>query len=120
MSASDTKSQIARAVSRLQEEVPAFGQLKLVVKLELRARRGDAPPWRVEIPGPRVDRDPAADARIEVSVAHSHFNELAEDGRLSHWVDAYERGQVRVTGESSVLKLLGNVIERQISRARAR
>jgi hypothetical protein len=50
-------------------------------------------------------------------VARSHFNELAEDGRLAHWVDAYERGLVKVTGDAAVVKLLGNVIERQRARA---
>jgi hypothetical protein len=117
MSATETKALIARVVERLGEEVPALRQLKLVAKLELRARGGGAPIWRVEVPGPKIDRDPAGDARIQVSVARSHFNELAEDGRLKHWVDAYERGQLKVTGDSAVLKLLANVIQRQRARA---
>lgn len=119
MSATQTKALIIRAVERLQEEVPAFGQVKLVVKLELRARGGDAPIWRVEVPGPRVDRDAAADSRLEVSVSRSHFNELAQEGRVRHWVDAYEHGHVTVSGDPGVVKLLGNVIQRQQSRARA-
>jgi hypothetical protein len=52
-----------------------------------------------------------------VSIARSHFNELAADGRLSHWIDAYEHGHVKVTGDSAVMKLLGAVIERQRARA---
>jgi hypothetical protein len=119
VSATETKALIARAVQRLQDEVPALGQLKLVVKLELRARGGDAPIWRVEVPGPKIDRDPAGDARVEVSVARSHFNELAADGRLRHWADAYEHGHVRVSGDSSVVKLLGNVLGRQRARSGA-
>jgi hypothetical protein len=119
VSSADTKALIARAVQRLQDELPALGQLKLVVKLELRARGGDAPIWRVEVPGPKVDRDPAGDARIEVSVARSHFNELATEGRVRNWVEAYDHGHVRVSGDSSVIKLLGNVIARQQARARA-
>ena len=87
--------------------------------MELRARGGDAPIWRVEVPGPTVSKDPAGDARLDVSVSRSHFNELAEDGRLRHWADAYENGHVRVTGDSAVIKLLGNVLERQLSRARS-
>jgi hypothetical protein len=117
MSSTQTKALIARAVERLGEEVPALRQLKLVVKLELRARGPDVPIWRVEVPGPKIDRDPAGDARIQVSVARSHFNELAEDGRLRHWVDAYERGQLKVSGDSAVVKLLANVIQRQRARA---
>jgi hypothetical protein len=117
VSSSDTKALIARAVERLQSEVPALAQLKLVVKLELRARGGDAPIWRVEVPGPKIDRDPAGDARIEVSVSRPHFNELADEGRLRDWAQAYDLGHVRVSGDSSVVKLLGNVIERQRARS---
>ena len=119
MAATDTKQLIAQAVDGLQEEVPALRQLKLVARLELRARGGDAPIWRVEVPGPRIDRDPAGDARVEVSVARSHFNELAREGRLAHWIEAYEHGHLRVSGDPAVTKLLGNVIERQRARARA-
>ena len=119
MSSTDTKALITRAVERLQEEVPAFGQVKLVVKLELRARGGDAPIWRIEVPGPKIDRDPAADSRLEVSVSRSHFNELAQDGRIRNWVDAYEHGHVTVSGDPGVVKLLGNVIQRQQVRARS-
>ena len=111
-----TKALIAQAIETLQEEVPSLKQLKLVGRLELRARGGDVPIWRVEIPGPKIDRDPAADARLDVSVSRSHFNELATDGRLRHWVEAYEHGHVRVTGDAAVVKLLGNVIQRQLAR----
>jgi hypothetical protein len=119
MSSGDTRSLIRQAVERLQEEVPALKQLKLVVRLELRARGGDAPIWRVEVPGPKIDRDPAGDARVDVSVSRSHFNELAADGRLRHWAEAYEHGQVRVSGDAAVTKLLGNVLQRQLGRGRA-
>jgi hypothetical protein len=119
VSATETKALIARAVERLQQEVPALGQLKLVLKLELRARGADAPIWRVELPGPKVDRDPAGDARMDVAVARSNFNELARDGRLRDWAEAYEHGHVRVAGDPAVVKLLANVIQRQLQRARA-
>jgi hypothetical protein len=119
LSAQETKNLIAQAVRRLGEEVPALARLKLVIKLELPARGGGAPVWRVEVPGPEIDRDPAGDARVEVSVARSHFNELATEGRLKHWVDAYEHGHVRVAGDPAVTKLIGNVIERQRARAGA-
>jgi hypothetical protein len=118
VSATETKALIARAIERLQEEVPALGQLTLVIKLELRARGGDTPIWRVEVPGPKIDRDPAADARLDVSVVRSHFNELAREGQVRHWVEAYEHGHVSVSGDPGVVKLLGNVIQRQQARAR--
>jgi hypothetical protein len=116
MSSADTKTLIARAVERLYDEVPALRKLQLVVRLELRARGGDVPIWRVEVPGPKISRDPAADSRIDVSVARSHFNELAAEGKLEHWVDAYEHGHVQVTGDRAVLALLGNVIQRRRAR----
>ena len=115
MSSADTKTLIRTAVENLQEEVPSLRQLKLVIRLELRAR-GDVPTWRVEVPGPEISKEPAGDARIDVSVARSHFNELAADGRLRHWVDAYEHGHVRVSGDPAVTSLIGNVIQRQLAR----
>lgn len=119
MAAGDTRSLIRGAIEHLQAEVPALGQLKLVMRVELRARGGDVPIWRVEVPGPKIDRDPAGDARLDISMARSHFNELATDGRLRDWVDAYEHGHVRVSGDAGVVKLLGNVIQRQLARARS-
>jgi hypothetical protein len=119
VAASDTRSLIREAIERLQAEVPALGRVKLVMRLELRARGGNVPIWRVEVPGPRIDRDPAGDARVDISVARSHFNELAKDGRLRDWVEAYEHGHVRLSGDAGVLKLLGNVIQRQLARARS-
>ena len=111
-----TPDLIKTAIERFQAEVPALAQLKLVFELELRGR-GDVPVWRVELPGPEISKDAAGDARIDVSVARSHFNELAAEGRLKHWVDAYEHGHVRVSGDPAVTKLLGNVIQRQLARA---
>ena len=116
MSSGDTRTLITRAVERLQEQVPSLKQVKLVVRLELRARGSDVPIWRVEVPGPKVTKDPAGDARIDVSVNRPEFNQLAAEGTLREWVDAYERGHVRVTGDPAVTKLLGNVIQRQLVR----
>ena len=51
-------------------------------------------------------------------MSRSHFNELAVEGRAaSDWVDAYEHGHVRVSGDPAVTKLIGNVIQRQLARA---
>ena len=49
-------------------------------------------------------------------MSRSHFNELAAEGRLKDWVDAYEHGHVRVSGDAAVTKLIGNVIQRQLAR----
>jgi hypothetical protein len=116
LSATETKALIAQAVERFQDQVPALRNLQLVVRLELQARGGGAPIWRVELPGPKIDRDPAADARVDISVVRPRFNELATDGRLEDWVRAYDRGEVKVTGNSAVLSLIGNVIQRRRAR----
>ncbi len=119
MSQADTKTLIAEAVQRFEEDVPALKPLKLVLRLELHAR-GDVPTWRVELPGPKVSKDPAADARLDVSIPRTFFNELARDGRLADWIEAYEHGHVRVSGDRQLIRLIGNVVERQLARERAR
>jgi hypothetical protein len=111
-----TRELIVQAVDGFLDEVPALRSLRLVVRLELRARGGDAPIWRVEVPGPEVSKDPAGDARLDISVSRPHFNELAADGSLRHWVEAYEHGHVRVSGDPAVVQLLGNVITRRQAR----
>jgi hypothetical protein len=119
VSSSDTKALIGEALERFTAEVPALKQLKLVARLELSARGGDAPIWRVEVPGPKISKEPAGDAKLDIMIPRSHFNELVKDGRLKHWVEAYEHGHVKVSGEPAVVGLLGNVIKRQMGRARA-
>lgn len=118
MSSKDTRGLIAEAIDNFAREVPALRNLKLVIRLELRAHGQDAPIWRVELPGPEIAKEAAGDARVEVSIARSHFNELAGQGQLKHWVEAYERGHVRVSGDAGVIKLVGNVVARQMLRGR--
>jgi hypothetical protein len=115
--ASDTKDLIVEGASRFLDEVPALKKLRLVLRLDLRSRR-DSQTWRVELPDLAVKRDPAADAKVTVLAPRSHFNELAKDGRLQHWRDAYENGYVRVVGQDEILKLIGRVIERHETRAK--
>jgi hypothetical protein len=115
--ASDTKDLIVEGARRFLDEVPALKKLKLVLRLDLRSRR-DSQTWRVELPDIDVTRDPAADAKVTVLAPRSHFNELAKDGRLQHWRDAYENGYVRVVGQDEILKLIGRVIERHETRAK--
>jgi hypothetical protein len=108
---------IAIATRNLEREVPALARLKLVVRLELRGR-GDVQVFRVRLPAPEVTKGEPEDARLEVSMPRSHFNELATDGKLDHWREAYERGHIKVRGDREILKLIGTVIERQMARAR--
>jgi hypothetical protein len=117
-SSSDTRGLIEQAVHHLATELPALRQLKLVIRLELKSR-GESPIWRVELPGPQVSKDSARDARVDVSVIRANFNELAKDGTLKQWIKAYERGQVQISGDAAVVKLVGNVIQRHMARARS-
>ena len=119
MSTADTKALIEQAVSNIQKEVPALERLKLVVELELRGR-GDIQLFRVELPGPKVTRDIASDAKVRLSVPRSHFNELARDGSVRHWREAFESGTVKASGPSEILKLIQNVVEKQEERTRTR
>ena len=119
VASADTRVLIEQALERFTAEVPALKQLKLVLKLELPTRGAGAPIWRIEVPGPKVTKDPAGDAKLNVVVTRSHFNELVKDGRLKHWAEAYEHGHVKVSGEPAVVSLLGNVIQRQLARVRA-
>jgi hypothetical protein len=63
-----------------------------------------------------VTKGEPEDARLEIAMARSHFNELATDGRLRHWREAYEHGRIKVAGERDVQRLLATVIERQEAR----
>ena len=119
MSTAETKALIEGAVVRFQQEVPALQKLKLVIELELRGR-GDIQLFRVEVPGPKVTRDIASDAKVRLSVPRSHFNELAEDGRLRHWREGFESGTVKASGPPEILKLIQNVVEKQEERTRTR
>ena len=117
MAGPSAKELTEQAVRRIQAEVPALEPLKLVVGLELRGR-GDVQLYRVELPGPKVAKDSAADARVRVTVARSHFNELATEGRVRQWREAIQSGHVKVTGPEQILKLVANVVERHDERAR--
>jgi hypothetical protein len=118
-SPSDTKSLIETAVNRFLQEVPALQSLKLVAGLELRGR-GDVQMYRVELPGPKVTKDIAADAKVRLALARSHFNALATKGRVKDWREAFAHGDAKATGVDQVLKLIVNVVERQEERARTR
>jgi hypothetical protein len=119
MSTAETKALIEEAVSKFQKEVPALQKLKLVIELELRGR-GDIQLFRVEVPGPKVTRDIASDAKVRLSVPRSHFNELADEGKVRNWREAFQSGVVKASGPPEILRLIQNVVERQEERGRTR
>jgi hypothetical protein len=119
LSGADTKSLIETGVRRFLEEVPALQNLKLVIGLELRGR-GDVQLYRVELPGPQVTKDGAADARVRLIVPRSNFNDLAAEGGVGDWHRAFALGHAKAEGSPEILKLIGNVVERQEERSRTR
>jgi hypothetical protein len=112
-----TPQLIETAVKRFQAEVPALANLKLVFGLELRGR-GDVQLYRVELPGPKITKAVADDARVSVAIPRSHFNELAAEGRVKDYREAYEAGHIKVEGDANVQKLIAQVVARHEQRAR--
>jgi hypothetical protein len=99
--------------------VPALQPLKLVASLELRGR-GDIQQYRVELPGPKVTKAIAPDAKVTLMVPRSHFNELATKGHVRDWRAAFEHGDAKATGIDQIMKLIVQVVERQEERSRTR
>ncbi|HEX2393503.1 MAG TPA: hypothetical protein VHI77_11360 [Solirubrobacterales bacterium] len=114
-----TSDLIRTAIERFQAEVPALQKLKLVFGLELKGR-GDIQLYRVELPGPRISKDLAQDERILVQIDRPEFNELAERGTLKSYRRAAETGHIKANGDSNVIKLIVQVVEKQEERSRLR
>src|ERR1700709_699232 len=108
MSTADTKAQIEQVIADFQRQVPALERLKLVFELELRGR-GDIQLFRVEVPGPRITRDIASDAKGRLSIPPTAFNELIKDGSIRHWRECFASGHVKATGPPEILRLIQSV-----------
>jgi hypothetical protein len=106
-------------VKRFLEEIPALQPLKLVAGLDLRAR-GDVQQYRIELPGPRVSKDIATDAKVRIEVQRAQFNTLATKGHVQEWREAFARGEAKASGIEQVMKLIVNVVEKQEERSRTR
>jgi hypothetical protein len=119
-SPSDTKTLIETAVTRFLQEVPALQPLKLVAGLELRPVRGDTQFYRVELPGPKVSKDIAADAKVRIELPRAKFNDLATKGTVKDWRQAFATGEAKATGIDQVMKLIVQVVDRQEERGRTR
>jgi hypothetical protein len=117
--AEDAKALIELAVRRFLKEVPALEPLKLVVGVELRGR-GDVQQFRLQMPGLKVTKGPAADARMRVEMRREFFNVMAKEAKVPDWVEAFTYGQAKASGPEQFTKLIANVVERQQERQRAR
>jgi hypothetical protein len=113
----DAKALIELAVNRFIEEVPALAPIKLVVGVELRGR-GDVQQFRLEMPDVKVTKGPAADARVRVDMRREFFNVMAKEGKVPDWVEAFAYGQAKASGPDQIMKLIANVVERQVERER--
>ena len=114
-----TPELIKTAIERFQSEVPALAQLKLVFELELRGR-GDVQMFRVELPGPEITKGADPNARVTVAMPRSHFNELGSEGSVRDYRQAYEGGQIKVSGDPGIQKLIAQVIQRHEDRTRTK
>jgi hypothetical protein len=119
MAGDDAKSLIELAVTRFQEEVPALANLKLVFGVELRGGR-DVQMYRVEVPGPKVTKGFAEDARVRVEMQRSFFNVMAKEGRVPDWREAFMYGQAKATGPTQILQLIEHVVDKHEERLRLR
>jgi len=119
MATADTKALIEQAVATFRKEVPALERLKLVVELELRGR-GDIQLFRVEVPGPKITRDIASDAKVRLSIPRTEFNELVKEGTIRAWREGFASGHVKASGPPEILKLIANVVLKQEERTRTR
>jgi hypothetical protein len=115
--ADDAKSLIELASRRFVAEVPALEPMRLVVGVELRGR-GDVQHFRLEMPGGKVTKGPAADARVRVDMRREFFNVMAREGKVPDWIEAFMYGQAKASGPEQILRLIVNVVERQQERER--
>ena len=99
--------------------MPALAPLRLVIGLELRGR-GDIQMYRVELPGPRITRDIASDAKVRLELPRATFNELVPDGTIRQWRAAFEHGDAKVTGVEQIIRLIAQVVAKQEERQRTR
>ena len=120
MPSSDAKALIEQAVRGFLEEVPALKPLKLVVRVDL-VGRGDVQQFRLELPQIDVKKDIAADAKVQIEMRRDVFNTLAEGGaKMIHWRAAVIDGNLKPSGVEQYLKLIAQVVEKQVERNRTR
>ena len=109
----DTKEQLAEAGRRFIKAVPALAPLKLSVKVDLQAK-GDHQLYRLEFPGPEVSKDIGSPAMIDVLVMRQDFNDILDPRNgMTEWIEAYDLGKLKISGEGGMIKLVAKVIEKQ-------
>ncbi len=112
-----TPDLIRTAVERFVAEVPALAKLKLVFGLELKAKH-DVQLYRVELPGPKITKDLAQDERVLVEIDRPSSTSWPRKARSRATGSAAETGHIKANGDSNVVKLIVQVVERQEERAK--
>ena len=115
--ADETIAAIERSVARFLDEVPALKPMKLVAALDLRGR-GDTQQFRIELPGPKVTRQVATDAKVRMEMRREFFNEMAKDAKVADWREAFAYGQAKASGPTQILQLVERVVDKQEERQR--
>ncbi len=87
--------------------------------MELRGR-GDVQQYRLEMPGMKVVKGPADDARIRVETRREFFNVMAKEGKVPDWIEAFTYGQAKATGPEQIVRLIQKVVEAQQEREHTR
>ena len=118
-----TSAEIAAAVKRFQQQVPALAKLRLAFGLELTSRglTGEHEPERfhVVVPGPQVSEGEAGGERVVIAMPETMFRVLATEGELADWQEAFHYRHVTVEGDSRVKRLIGQAIEPALEAERA-
>ena len=117
--ADDAITLIETVVRNFLTEVPALAPMKLIVGVDLRGR-GDVQQFRLQLPEVGVSRGIAADARIRVDMRREFFNAMARDAKVPDWIEAFTYGQAKASGVEQYMRLIANVVEKQLERQRTR
>ncbi len=89
-------------------------------RVELRGR-GDVQQFRLEMPGVKVTRAPAADARVRVDMRRELLQrDGAAKAKVPDWVEAFTYGQAKASGPTQFLQLIDNVVDKEHERQRTR
>ncbi len=113
MNQADTKAQLEEAGKRFIAAVPALSPLALIVNVDLQAK-GDHQQYKLKFPGPEVAKSDGSPAMIDVLVMRHDFNEIIDPRKgLPQWIEAYDQGKIKISGEGGMVKLVAKVIEKQ-------
>lgn len=114
---SDAPALIRQAIEHFLNEVPALRPLPVTIDLELKGR-GDIQAFQIEMPDMKIIKGVPDHARIRLELPRADFNTLATKGTVEDWIHAFEVGTAKASGDSSMLKLISQVTEKQVGRNR--